>query len=1030
MNKKLLMLFLGSFLLMVQAMAQQKTITGKVLDEDRLPLPGASIRIKGLPTGVSSASDGVYTINASVGQTLVFTFVGTLTQEIKVGSSNVIDVVLKNDAKQLAEVEITGAMGIKEAKRALGTSSQTVKGTEVAQTQRENFINGLQGRVAGLQVNSTSGVPGASSVITLRGISSINSNNQPLIVIDGIPADNTTFHTGELASGSALNSSFENRGIDFANRSSDFSPEDIEEYTILKGPEAAALYGIDAANGAIIITTKRGKAGTGRINYSNSFRVDQVTKMPEVQRVYDLGASGQYANTSSMYFGPKYAPGTQFYDNISDFFQTALTQKHNLSFEGGSDKATYRVSTAYTNQKGVVPNTGYDRFNISGATKAKLNDWFEIDLTMTYSYSSNDKVFKGAGGPLLGLLIWPATDNAKDYLTASGQRRQFFANLSPDSEVDNPYFSVNKNNLRDINNRVFTASSFVIKPLKGLSLTTRVGFDIGTFESSTFQHPSSARAYLRGGAFDQITRTTKNLNINTFARYENKILPKLNFNVLVGAETKQEESNSLSGYGEKFLEPDFASMNNTDLATRRILTTKVQRRVASIYSQAQFNYNRIAYLTLTGRNDWSSTLPVANNSFFYPSASLSVNFTDIKGLEGIKSILNQGKIRAAIAQVGRDSRPYKIYPALQYENLTVGGYRYGFTGPNFGLKPEMATSYEIGTELSFLNNRISLEFAYYKKQTEEQIVRDIRASYGTGFILTDMNGGVTRNHGYETMLTVKPILKKDFSWNVIANFDISRSKVVSLPRDLPESYNSDTWLYGNVRKSARPGHSLTAFSGYFYMRNDNGDILINPSTGLPYRESNFVLNGTDTWPKWTLGLTNDFSYKNFRLSFLLDFRKGGDVLNATEHYLTAKGLAMRTLDRETPRVIKGVMRDGLQNTANPTVNNIVVNPFYDSSYYTGISEEFFIERNINWIRLRDVTLAYTFPSKLLARQKFVKSASAFVTATDLFLITNYSGADPIANGNNAATVGSGGMGIDYGNFPISTGINFGVRIGL
>lgn len=1030
MKKKLLMLFLGVFLLTFQALAQQKTITGKVLDEDRLPLPGASIRIKGATGGSTSSSDGVYSIKVNVGQTIVFSFIGTHSQEVKVGNDNVIDIVLKSDANQLSEVQVTGALGITDAKKSLSTSSQSVKGTEIAQTQRENFINGLQGRVAGLQVNSTSGVPGASSVIILRGVSSINSNNQPLIVIDGIPSDNGTLNTSELASSGSTATSFENRGVDFSNRSADFSSEDIEDITVLKGPEAAALYGIDAANGAILITTRRGKAGDGRINYSNAFRIDQVTKMPEVQQVYGLGASGQSAFTSSMYFGPKYQPGTQFYDNISNFFQTALTQKHNLSFEGGTDKATYRISTTYNNQKGVVPNTGYDRFTVNGATNAKINNWFNIDLSLSYSYSTNDKVFKGAGGPLIGLLIWPSTDNAKDYLTSSGSRRQFFSNLDPNEEIDNPYFSINKNNLRDVNNRVFAASSFIIKPTKDLSFTTRIGFDIGSFGSLTFQHPESARAYLRGGAFDQITRTTQNLNVNSNVRYQKQLLPKFNFDIVAGVEMKSEESNAFSGYGEKFLEPNFASINNTDALTRKVLSTKVQRRVASTYGRLQLNYNKIAYLTVTGRNDWTSTLPVANNSFFYPSVSGNINFTDIKELQGIKSVLNYGKIKAGISQVGRDSRPYKIYPALLYENNTVGGYRYGFTGPNFGLKPEMATSYEIGTELSFLNSRINLEFTYYKKKTEEQIVRDVRASYGTGFVLNDLNGGVTQNHGYETLLTFKPILKKDLSWNVIANLDISRSKVISLPRDLPESYNSDTWLYGNVRKTARPGNTLTAFSGNFYMRNKAGDILINPATGLPYRETTFITNGTDTWPEWTLGLTNEFSYKNFRLSFLLDFRKGGDVLNATEHYLTARGLSMRTLDRETPRVIKGVLRDGLENTATPTVNNIVVNPFYDSSYYSGISEELFIEKNINWIRMRDITLSYTIPSKVLARQKFFKSASAFVTATDLFLITNYSGADPVANGNNAATVGSGGMGIDYGNFPISTGINFGVRIGL
>ncbi|MFD0940552.1 SusC/RagA family TonB-linked outer membrane protein [Pedobacter boryungensis] len=1030
MKRKLLLLFVVCFLCLTQSFAQQKTITGKILDEDRLPLPGASVKVKGLPGGSISASDGVYSIKAAPGQILVYSFIGTISQEITVGTSNSIDVVLRTDANQLSEVQITGALGIKDDKKAAGASIQSVSGAVIAQTQRENFVNGLQGRIAGLTINSTSGVPGASSQIILRGFSSVNSNNQPLIVIDGIPSDNSTMNTANFASSMASNSSLENRGTDFTNRSSDFSPEDIEDITVLKGPEAAALYGIDAANGAIIITTKRGKAGDGRINYSNSFRIDQVTSVPNVQDVYGLGTNGVLETTTISYFGPKYQAGTKIYDNVSEFFETALTQKHNLSFEGGTDKATYRVSSTYTQQNGAIPNTSYDRFTLGGSTAATLNKWLKIDLSLNYSYSRNDKVFKGSGGPLIGLLIWPRTDDARDYLTPAGLRRKFWDTLPNESQLDNPYFNINKNSAFDVNNRIFSSTSLILTPIKDFTFTTRVGFDIASFQSQNVYHPESYYATTRGGAFDQLTQNTRNINVNSFVNYKKEVLPKFNISALAGGEIKSEDARALSAYGEKFLEPNFASINNTDALTRRALSTIVQRRVASLYGQVQMNYNKLVYVTVTGRNDWTSTLPIANNSFFYPSVSTSFNFTDLKGLEGLKKILNSGKIRASIAQVGRDARPYKIYPALQYENLSAGGYRYGFTGPNPTLKPEIATSYEFGADLSFLKSRINLEFTYYKKKTDEQIVRDIRASYGTGFVLTDLNGGNTQNHGYEVLLTGKPILTKDFSWNVIANFDLSRSKLLSLPRDVPESYSSDTWLYGNVRGGAQPGQPLTQFTGNFYLRNNAGEILISPATGLPLRSTAFISNGSDRWPDWTLGLTNEFGYKNFRLSFLIDFRKGGDVLNATEHYLTQRGLTTRTLDRETPRVIKGVLQDGLENSAKPTPNNIVVNPYYDSRYYSSISEELFIEKDINWIRMRDITLSYTLSSKLLARQKFVKSASFFATATDVFLITNYSGADPIANGNNAATVGAGGMAIDFGNFPTSLGINFGVRIGL
>ena len=1030
MKKKLRLILVICIACLTQVYAQQKTITGKVLDEDRLALSGASIKIKGQQGGVTASSDGVYAIKATPGQVLVFSYIGTIAQEITIGTTNTIDVVLRTDASQLAEVQITGALGIKNDKRASGTSIQSVKGSEIAQTQRENFVNGLQGRIAGLTISSTSGVPGASSTIILRGISSINSSNQPLMVIDGVPADNSTLSTAAFASNGITGASRENRGVDFTNRSSDFSPEDIEDITVLKGPEAAALYGIDAANGAIVITTKRGKAGEGRINYSNSFRIDQVTTIPEMQDVYSLGIDGNPNVLGAVYFGPKYAAGTQLYDNVSEFFQVALTQKHNLSFEGGSENATYRISTTYNKQNGAVPNTSYDRFTLRGASTATLNKWLKIDLSLDYSYSDNQKVLKGTGGPLIGLLLWPRTDEAANFLTAAGTRRRLFPNLANSQELDNPYFNINKNPSSDQNNRIFASSTFILTPIKNIVFTTRFGLDVGSFQSQSVLHPESFYAFTRGGAFDQLTANTRNLNINSFANYKKEIVKKLNLNLLVGAEIKNEDNRALGVYGEKFLEPNFFSINNTDALTRRALTTITQRRIASVYSQIQLNYNKLIYLTATGRKDWSSTLPLDNNSFFYPSINTSFNFTDLKGLEGIKKVLNSGKIRAGIAQVGRDARPYKVYPALQYENLSGGGYRYGFTGPNPGLKPEIATSYEIGAELSFLKSRINLDFTYYKKTTDEQIVRDIRASYGTGFVLADLNGGNTENYGYEVLLTGKPILTKDFSWNVIANFDLSRSKLLSLPRDVPESYSSDTWLYGNVRNGATPGQPLTQFTGLFYQRNTAGEILISPSTGLPLRTNAFISNGTDRWPDWTLGLTNEFGYKAFRLSFLIDFRKGGDVLNATEHFLTTRGLTKRTLDRETPRVIKGVLQDGLENSANPTINNIVVNPYYDNRYYSGISEELFIERNINWIRMRDITLSFNVPSKTIARQKFIKSASIFATATDVFLISNYSGADPVANGNNAATVGSGGMAIDFGNFPTTLGINFGLRIGL
>jgi hypothetical protein len=441
----------------------------------------------------------------------------------------------------------------------------------------------------------------------------------------------------------------------------------------------------------------------------------------------------------------------------------------------------------------------------------------------------------------------------------------------------------------------------------------------------------------------------------------------------------------------------------------------------SAFGQATVNFRNYLYLTGTGRNDWTSTIPVGQNSFFYPSISSSFIFSD--AFPSLQKHMT-GKLRAAFAEVGRDAPPYSYRTTLQSVTTAYGGYSYGFTGPNPNLQPEFAKSYEFGTELSFLNDRLGVDATMYRKRTQNQIVQNLRESYGTGFILFNLNGASTENHGTELTVRATPVTKRDFSWDVLANYERARGKTVSLPNALPESYVSDTWLYGNVRNGTEPGLSTMSLTGLFYLRNNKGDLLIDPTTGLPLRSSVFIDRGYDRQPNFTVGVTNNVRYKRASLSFLFDVRRGGDVFNATQHYLTVHGLAMSTLDRNTPRVIPGVLRDGKENTDHPTPNTIVIIPAIQTAYYTQMSEEPFIEKNINWLRLRDVTLSYAIPERV------AHNASLFITGTDLFLWTNYVGLDPIANGNDAAVGGSSGVGIDYGNFPIPRGINFGFRLGF
>jgi hypothetical protein len=453
-----------------------------------------------------------------------------------------------------------------------------------------------------------------------------------------------------------------------------------------------------------------------------------------------------------------------------------------------------------------------------------------------------------------------------------------------------------------------------------------------------------------------------------------------------------------------------------------------------MFGSLDLGYDNWIYATVTGRNDWTSTLPEENNSFFYPSVSGSVIVSELyKGGEFSK-IVNYIKLRGSIAQVGKDARPYSLYPALESQTTTGGGYAYGFTAPNPFLKPEKVTSKEIGAEIQFFKNRVSIDFAYYKSKSVDQIINGLRISYGTGFILKNINGGELENWGYEGLIKIGIMQRKDFKWELSLNGTTTDSKLTKMPAGVPEYYNSDTWLFGNVRNGARLGGPLTTLTAARnYVTNDAGALLINPANGLPIFQDNTIWPvAGDRNPDFRGGVGNNLTYKGINLNFLFDIRVGGDVYNATGLDLYNAGLHQRTIDdREVPVTFDGVLRDGKENTANPTPNNIVINPYYNNTFYSSsIIDQEFIERDVNWLRLRDVTLSYFLPQDWLKKQKVFKTASVGITATDLFMLTNYSGGDPGVNGTTTATGGSGSVGIDYGNLPVSKTFNFSIRVTL
>ncbi|PST83981.1 SusC/RagA family TonB-linked outer membrane protein [Pedobacter yulinensis] len=1032
MKRKLLQILMGLLFCYAGAFAQRISVSGRVTSAtDKDPMPGVSVRVKGTQNVTQTNAEGRYSIFAVRGDVLVFSFVGTVQQERTV-SGTTLDVQLANDATSLQDITITTAYNVERDKKSIGYATTTVKGDEVTQTGRENFVNGLAGRVPGLAINPTNGDPGASSQIVLRGIVSISGDNQPLMVLDGVPIDNSVVNQINTT----LNGN--NRGQDYSNRASDINPADIETYTILKGPEATALYGNLGANGAIIITTKKGKAGKASVSYNGSLRIETVNNAPEIQQVYSQGASnGVYDGNSSLFFGPRYPEGQEIYDNIGNFFKTGTAQKNSLVVEGGKEGMTYRWSTEYVNNKGTVPNTQYERFVTSLTGSTALSKAITITTRLSYTNAYNRKANKGLNGYLMGLLAFPSRYDVRNWIDPLGNRVLTTGSIF--TENDNPLWDVNKNLGQDKTNTIYGNANITIKPTKWLNIQGIFGTDISNTDGLLAYHAQSYSGSgnatsPRGGVINTYNQLIKNYNgtLNVSARHK---YGKFNNTYIIGANIQDYTSTINSARGQNMFDPDFYSINNTAPTSQSAKLAIFRRRNAGVFAQAILGYEQLVYLTLSGRVDAASRLLPNNPYFAYPSASLAFNFSE---LEAVKKLewLSSAKLRSSAGITGKEpGKYYALATRLITSNSTGGGFTYDPTvGGNPKLVPEKTYDFEVGTELSFLKSRIGIDFTYYQRQSRGQIVSP-RVSYGTGTIIKILNGGDVQNKGLEIQLTGAPIRNKNLSWDMTFNFTRNKGVVNGISDDLPEFYESDTWLVNGARSSSLPGRSTLALAGRVNMKNKDGELLINPNTGLPVLKSSseFEYLG-DRAPQFTLGYLNTIRHKNLSLSFLLDFRVGGDVYNQTEYELYRRGLSIKTLDREQPRILNGVLQDGLENTDNPTRNNIMITPYRYSTYYTsttgGIAPEQFFERDIYTIRLRDITLNYDFSPSFISKTGFISSLGLYATLTDVFLITNYTGMDPDTNGNNPSTPGPGSFGIDYGSMGRPLGVNLGLRIKL
>jgi TonB-linked SusC/RagA family outer membrane protein len=1001
------------------AMAQMRTISGKVSEaKSKEAIIGANVFVKGTTRGTITDTDGNFTIDVNSNEVLLVSYIGSRDKSVNVGNTSIFNITLESVGALIEEVVVT-AFGVTKEKRSLSHASQTV--TNIDETPRENFLTSLGPLVAGATVNASSGAPGASSQIVLRGFNSLSGNNSPLFIVDGLPISNSVFDQNNLASQGS------NRGDDFTNRIADLNPNDIASITILKGPEAAALYGIDAGSGAIIITTKKGKKGAPKITYDNQFRVDQYTRFQEVQTEFDLGVQGNPDSRTMNAFGPRLPAGTPIFDNTRAFFQDALVSRHNLTVDGGVKGMTYRGAFGSTNQKGTIPNTGFDRYNVRGTLGYTApNNKFDVTGTAAYTNTSNQKAFRGAGGFLQALLLWPVTDDATKFAKEDGSRRRFYDDTGF-PELDNPFWQVNNDKGEDKTNRFNYNASMNFRPTSWLTITGRGSVDKFETNGTNFFHPEGNAFFTVGGQMEQYKENYLGLSGVLMANVT-KTFGKMEHGLRVGTAVDDFETKTFAERGQRLRKnadglfaPEFSLIDSATYTNSRTLgrdTLRI-RRLVGTFAEYTFNYNRLLYLNIAGRRDMTSTLPSQSRNFFYPSAGASFIFSELLAPDSESFF---GKLRFSVAETAKDISPYGSQSVYNIQQTSGGGVSYGFTNNNQDIVPERQRTFEVGTEMSFFKNRLSVDYTYYNTNNVGQIVRLVRLSYGTGFILSTLNVADTRNRGMELVFRVKPIVSNNFNWDITLNASGTRNLVKNLPANIPEYYNSDSWV-SSFRNGLIPGGTTTTITGNDYRRNDAGQILIDPASGIPLLSDPAYVKIGDRNPSWNGGLINNLRYKNLSFSAVTDLRWGGDIVNGTEMFMVQRGVSTRTLDREKLITVQGVLNDGLQNTANPTVNNIQIDPYFSNYYADGrLYANNFVERNIKWFRLREITLRYKLPE-----YKNIKNMSVFVTGTDLAIFTNYSGADPAVNANSSATTGIGSFGMDFFGASTPRGFAVGLR---
>ncbi|MFH7004459.1 SusC/RagA family TonB-linked outer membrane protein [Flavobacterium bizetiae] len=995
--------------------AQERAVSGKVSDNTGMPLPGVSVLIKGTKTGTQTDFDGKFSIKASSNQILVISYIGMKTQEVAASSTS-INVKLKDDSVELEGVVVT-ALGIKKDEKKLGYAVSKVTSDEITKSGEQNVLQALAGKAAGVQVIGSGGTPGASSKIIIRGTNTITGSTDPLIVVDGVPIDNTTDQTS--AGDNPFNANL--GGINNSNRALDINPNDVESVTILKGPAAAALYGARAGNGVIIYTTKKGKNGKGLgIEFNTSLAIDKVSQLPSKQRTYVQGTNNVTFNPGTpQSWGPSaQSLGLPTYNNEKNFFQEGLTQTNNISIYGGDEKATFRASYGNVTQTGTIPETGLKRNTIRLVGDLKLSEQWKAGGSLQYTHTTNTLVQNGSNvaGVMLSLLRSPTNYDLRDYITPVGDNKNYV------SAYDNPYYTVNENPATSDVNRALGNIYLTYAHADWLSLTAKGGIDAYSDARKQIFAISSNGDGLGGiGEVNFNSITNKDYYGDLIA---SGIIPLgtdwLKVNYTAGLNLRSTQYLSVFSRGKDLAVRNVYNLGNaTELYASNYEENTMSR---AVFGQLEFDIKDQLFLAGTLRKEWSSTYGDNVKSALFPSGTASWI------LSNTFDWTNYIKLSYGYGEVGIAPAPYRTISTYAQPFMTDGftdGLSFPYNGVNGmtvsgslgnqNLKPERVLGHDLGLSAKFLDNRLTTDINLYYKTSKDLLI-NVPLPQSTGFAIDYRNAAELVNKGIELELGYDIFKKSNpFQWNINLNWAKNQNEVTDISGGLTEV--SVESAFASIGYYAVKGQPLGSFYGTKWQRDANGNKVIG-SDGLAI-VADQTGNLGNSAPDWTGGIRNTFSYKRVTVSALLDVRHGGAVYNGTLARLDNFGVSERSADRNRTYIIDGVKEDGTKNDKAISAKDYYQKYLGDGG---GAAEE--AVTDVNWIRLRDVTLSYDFDVKKFTAISF---AQISFTGRNLWLDTNYKGVDPETSLTGA---GSKINGLDYFNNPGTKSFIMSLKVGF